>query len=204
MNATITATEGGIHTAMVKIMSEVNAIGKDRKNSAQGYNFRGIDDVYFALHKVMAANGVFTTTEVLDERSEERVGKGGGALIYRILRVKITFWASDGSSVFSVVVGEGMDSGDKASNKALSVAQKYALLQAFLIPTEDPKDPEVDSPELDSLAGDLNRIRTAADLEFLRGLYTSLLAKYRQNAGAVKALAEAKDDRKAELTEATK
>ncbi len=40
-----------------------------------------------------------------------------------------------------------MDSGDKASNKALSIAMKYALLQVFCIPTEDAKDPDADSPK---------------------------------------------------------
>ncbi len=41
-----------------------------------------------------------------------------------------------------------MDSGDKASNKAMSVAHKYAFLQVFCIPTKDDKDPEVDTPQV--------------------------------------------------------
>ena len=44
------------------------------------------------------------------------------------------------------VIGEGMDSGDKASNKAMSVAHKYAIMQLLSIPTEDAKDPENDNP----------------------------------------------------------
>jgi hypothetical protein len=49
---------------------------------------------------------------------------------------------SDGSSVTTVITGEAMDSGDKATNKAMSVALKYALLQMFLIPTDDMRDPD--------------------------------------------------------------
>ena len=40
-----------------------------------------------------------------------------------------------------------MDSGDKASNKALSIGLKYAMLQVFCIPTEDDKDPDAESPQ---------------------------------------------------------
>jgi hypothetical protein len=40
-----------------------------------------------------------------------------------------------------------MDSGDKASNKALSIGLKYAMLQVFCIPTEDEKDPDAQSPQ---------------------------------------------------------
>jgi hypothetical protein len=136
-----------IHEAMVAIMRDVGAISKDRKNTQQNYAFRGVDDVYAALHDILAKHGVFTMPEVMEDRSEERTTKSGGALIYRILRIRYHFIAADGSEVQSIVIGEGMDSGDKASNKAMSVAHKYALLQAFCIPTEDAKDPENDNPE---------------------------------------------------------
>jgi hypothetical protein len=64
-----------------------------------------------------------------------------------MLKMQYTFFADDGSSVKAVVMGEGMDSGDKASNKAMAVAHKYAIVQMFAIPTEDDKDPENDSHE---------------------------------------------------------
>lgn len=40
-----------------------------------------------------------------------------------------------------------MDSGDKSSNKAMSVAFKYACFQALCIPTEEMKDPDGETPE---------------------------------------------------------
>lgn len=136
-----------IHESMIAVMRDVSAIAKNRKNSAQGYQFRGIDDVYAALHDILAEHGIFTLPEVLDDKHEERTSKSGGLLIYRILKIRYTFMASDGTSVTATVIGEGQDSGDKASNKAMSVAHKYCLLQAFCIPTEDAKDPENDSPD---------------------------------------------------------
>ena len=40
-----------------------------------------------------------------------------------------------------------MDSGDKATNKAMAIAMKYALFQVFCIPTEEMKDPDAETPE---------------------------------------------------------
>jgi hypothetical protein len=129
-------------------MEDITAIGKSKKNVAQGYQFRGIDDVYNEIHEILTKHKVFTVPEVVQETHEERPTKSGGLSIYRILKIKYKFYSDDGSSVEATVIGEGMDSGDKASNKAQSVAHKYALLQVFCIPTEDAKDPELDSHDL--------------------------------------------------------
>ena len=64
------------------------------------------------------------------------MNRNGTTLIYSILKIKYTMFAPDGSNVSCTVIGEGMDSGDKASNKAMSVAMKYAMFQLFFIPTE--------------------------------------------------------------------
>jgi len=137
-----------IYKKISDVMNDIDAISKNRKNTqGSGYNFRGIDDVYNELHSVLSKHHVFTVPEVLEERTEERVSKSGGNLIYRILKIKYTFFTEDGSSVTSVVIGEAMDSGDKAANKAMSVAHKYCLLQVFAIPTEEEKDPEVETHE---------------------------------------------------------
>lgn len=138
-------TQGKIYQKIADVMRDIDAIGKQRKNQQQNYNFRGIDDVYNELHAHLGKHGVFTAPEVLEDRTEERTTKSGTALIYRVLKIKFTFYCEDGSSVSTVVIGEGMDSGDKASNKAMAVGHKYALMQVFCIPTEEPKDPENDS-----------------------------------------------------------
>lgn len=137
-----------IYQAINAIMKEVPAIGKDRKNIQQGYNFRGIDDIYNALNEHLAKHGVFATSEVLSHEREERQTARGGTLIYSIITVKFNFYAIDGSSVSMTMIGEGMDSGDKASNKAMSTAYKYAMMQLFCIPTNDAKDTEADHYEV--------------------------------------------------------
>jgi hypothetical protein len=136
-----------IFEAMAEVMRDVDAIGKNQKNQQQGFKFRGIDDVYNAVHPILAKHGVFTVPTVLAERTEERQTRNGGNLIYRILTLKYTFFAADGSSVEAVVIGEGMDSGDKGANKAMAVAHKYALLQTLCIPTEDMIDPDSQTVE---------------------------------------------------------
>lgn len=139
-----------IFKAMINIMRDVGPIGRNKRNSQQNYNYRGIDDLYNELQPICAKYGVFVLPEVLDTKREERQSKVGGLLIYSILRVKFTFYAEDGSNVSSIVEGEGMDSGDKSTNKAMSGAQKYCLTQTFLIPTEEivRDDSDAVSPEV--------------------------------------------------------
>jgi len=137
-----------IYKSISAIMGELEAVGKNQTNQAQKFKFRGIDDVANALSKLLAKHGVFAVPTVLEEKSEERQSKGGGVLIYRILKIQYTFFAEDGSNVTATVIGEGMDSGDKSANKAMSAGFKYALLQVFCIPTEDTPDADKDSHEV--------------------------------------------------------
>ena len=144
----MTTAKKDIHKRMIDIMKEVEFIGKDQKNESQGFKFRGIDDMYNYLHGIMAKHGVYSTAMIMGKEREERKSARGGILAFTTLHIKYTFVAEDGSSVSTEVVGEGMDSGDKSSNKAMAVAHKYALLQAFMIPTAEQKDPDAESPEI--------------------------------------------------------
>lgn len=145
--ASVPAKQGAVYKKAIAVMTDMEALGKGRRNTQQGYNFRGIDDVYNMVQPIMAKHGLIMSSYIMEDRSEERASKGGGVLIYRILKIRYSLIAEDGSSIITEVIGEGMDSGDKATNKAMSVAQKYAILQMFMIPTEEPKDPENDSPD---------------------------------------------------------
>lgn len=129
-------------------MQEAGAITKGRKNDQQGYKFRGIDDVYNEFNPHLADNGVFFCPNVLEMKREERTTKQGSQLIYTVLTVQYDVFASDGTSVRLVTIGEAMDSGDKSANKAMSAALKYAMFQLFCIPTEDEKDTESQTHEV--------------------------------------------------------
>ena len=154
-----------IYQTINKIMEEVPAIGKNKKNAKQGYSFRGIDDVMNKLQPLFAKYKLFIVPELLEQNREERKTSTGGSLLYSICKMKYIFYAEDGSNVEAVVVGEGMDSGDKASNKAMAVALKYALFQVFCIPTEEMKDP--DKEKQPSSISPEEEIKLLADMEEL-------------------------------------
>ena len=137
-----------IQPALIAVMREIPTIGKSQKNTQQGFNFRGIDAVYNELHGLLAKHGIVTIPKAGIPTREERVTKSGSVLTFVSLPMTYQFTAEDGSYVEASVIGEGMDSGDKGTNKAMAIAHKYALLQTFLIPTEEQKDPDFDSHEV--------------------------------------------------------
>lgn len=144
---------GQIYAKMSAVMRDVGAIGKDQKNTAQGFKFRGIDQFVNALYPALTKHGVFLSPRSVNYTQELKDvtrsnGKSGVDKHVTVL-MEYTFWAEDGSSVtIGPVPAEGLDSGDKATNKALSAALKYALIQTFSIPTEDMAEADLESPEI--------------------------------------------------------
>ena len=162
-----------IHKAMAAILREVGAIGKDKKNTAQGFNFRGIDQVYNELHDLFAKNNVYIMTAVNSYDVTEKVNSKGTTLFYTRLNVTFRFIHEDGSEVCSVMVGEAMDSGDKGMNKAYSIALKYALFQAFLIPTEELKDHDSETHNIDAIMTCIVNIEAARDRVELKKVWNA-------------------------------
>lgn len=144
---------GKIYSAIPSIMNDIGAISKDKVNKQQGFKFRGIDDVYNALQPALIKNKVFIVPEIIDQKREVRKSKSGTEMICSVCTIKYTFYAEDGSFVETTVIGEGMDTGDKATNKAMAIAYKYACFQVFCIPTEEMDDPDAESPELEEGKG---------------------------------------------------
>lgn len=148
-----------IYSAINQVMADIGAVGKDQKNEAQGYKFRGIDQMYNALHPALVSHGVFCVPRVLTSETTERVSKSGTPSLRVFLEVEHRFYAPDGSFVEVVMVGEGIDTSDKATNKALSAAYKYALMELFCIPTADLIDADSDSPEAGAIKIDVPKVR---------------------------------------------
>lgn len=137
-----------IHEAIIQVMQRIGAVGKNSLNKSQGYAYRSADDVYNAVAPLMAEYGICSAPKVLQESHETGTSRGGGSLFYTRLLVQYTFFASDGTSVECTVASEGMDSGDKATPKAMTVAHRYAICQLFVIPVADVTiDSERDSHE---------------------------------------------------------
>jgi len=127
-----------IYKAIQSVMQDVCAtgIGKDSQNKDQGFKFRGIDAAMNALAPLMVKHGIICVPKHGASQRFDRITKSGGTLSFVILSSNFDLvQVDDGSSVTVTTNGEGMDSSDKATNKAMSAAFKYALFQAFVVPT---------------------------------------------------------------------
>lgn len=125
----------GIHKSMIAVMRELKEISKDQKNQHFRYSFRGIDQVYNVLHPLLKKHGIFQLPTLVSQDIQRE-----GKTVTAVVVVDYRFVAEDGSEVTTRVIGMGADTGDKATNKALSGAHKYALLQTFVIPCEGMDD----------------------------------------------------------------
>ena len=142
-----------VYEAIAQVMARLSkdGIGKDRRNEQQGYSFRGIDDVYNALAPILSDVGLCILPAVKSREVVERTSSNGRTLFYVNVDVDFTFVSTkDGSSHIVSMPGEAMDSGDKATNKAMSAAFKYACLQAFCIPTEGDNDADATTHVVDT------------------------------------------------------
>lgn len=195
-----------VYQAINAVQAALSAqgIAKNKRNTqGTGYNFRGIDDVYNALAPELAKNGLVVIPRVMSRDAVERTSRQGGALFYITVDVEFDFVSSeDGSKHTARTFGEAMDSGDKATNKAMSAAFKYAMFQTFCIPTEaqdaDAETHEVqsatsewaeainnaDSAEaLDDLARQLSQAKLSPSAKTqLRGIFSAAKAKFTEAA----------------------
>jgi len=168
-----------IAQALSEIMKAVGGIAKKDRNQAQGFNFRGIDSVVNAVSPALQKFGVIVvpSVEEYDYQTVE-IGKNRTAMGHVRVKVTYTFIGANGDSIKATVVGEAMDSGDKATAKAMSVAFRTALLQSLSLPTDE-VDPDATSYERSSAEDVLppeaviKKIGQATDIESL-----SLVGQY--------------------------
>lgn len=140
-----------VYQLIAQVAAEIatEGISKNRKNQQQGYNFRGIDDVYNALAPVIAKHGLVILPRCLSREVTERANKSGGVIFSVTVEAEFDFVSShDGSKHTVKTYGEAMDSADKATNKAMSAAYKYAAFQTFCIPTEGDNDADATSHDV--------------------------------------------------------
>lgn len=185
-----------IYEKMAKILQETKAISKSEKNQQQGFKFRGIDNVMNELHELFSKNEVIVLQEVIDFTTNDRPTKSGGVNTFTRAKIKFKYITTDGSFVETTNVGEAMDSGDKGMNKAMSIALKYSLLQMFLIPTEEQKDPDEQTPEeTDYYAMALQEVNAAQSVQTLTDIWNNY-KDLQSNKDFVKAMTNKKTELK--------
>jgi len=140
-----------VYSAIAAVMADLAkvGIGKEKKNQQQGFMYRGVDDVMNVLAPMLAKHGLLILPRVTKYSCMERQSAKGNALFYTVLEVEYDFvGVEDGSKhLVGPIIGEAMDSGVKSSNKAMSIAYKYACFEAFCIPLEG-MDPDEEAHEV--------------------------------------------------------
>lgn len=121
---------------------QIGPIDKDGSNSYQKYSFQSETAIKYAVENAIRKVGIriIPTYEVLSQY--DRSSKKGGS--NHFVDVMGTFTITDGSeSVIGTMPGSGQDSGEKATAKACTSAQKYFYKQLFNITDKD-EDPDGD------------------------------------------------------------
>jgi len=194
-----------VYNLIAKVSADLcqQGIAKDRRNTQQGYGFRGIDDVYNALAPIISKHGLVILPRVISREVSERMGKTGSSLFYVVVEVEFDFVSShDGTKHTVKTFGEAMDSGDKATNKAMSAAYKYAAFQAFCIPTEGDNDADATTHEVKANTPEFTeKLMLIADAtkETLKDVYEAIYSEYKDYPSLQKEIIKVKDQRKTAL-----
>lgn len=148
----ITKPAPHVYKAISAVMEGLakEGIGKNNKNTQQNYKFRGVDDVYNALAPILAKQQLCVIPRMLSRDHLERQTKSGAVLFYVTVTAEFDFVSALDGTTHKVgpFFGEAMDSGDKATNKAMSAAYKYMAFQTFCIPTEGDNDADATTHEV--------------------------------------------------------
>lgn len=176
-----------IAQALSEVMKAVGGIAKKDRNQAQGFNFRGIDSVVNAVSPQLQKYGVIVVPCVEDYSYDTvEIGRNRTAMGHVKVKVQYKFIGPNNDSIIATVVGEAMDSGDKATAKAMSVAFRTALLQALCLPTDE-LDPDASSYERSNVEDmippsavliQIAQAKTVESLELVASMLNKSKAKY--------------------------
>lgn len=120
---------------ILKIMDEVKSIAKDGTNAHFNYKFASDAAI------LTAVRGAFIKHKLVAIPSQEACERVGDLTTVKVVYTIID--AETGYSCQATAYGQGQDKGDKGAYKAATGAEKYFLLKALMIPTQD--DPEADT-----------------------------------------------------------
>lgn len=135
-----------IYTAFSAAMEEVQAVRKEGFNDSQRYNFRGIDQVVNAVGPIFRKHHIIPIPYHCAAEYRDVLTSTGKPTREVTVSATYRFYGPAGDFIEAVVPGESLDSGDKGTAKAMSVAYRIVLLQSLCIPTDE-RDPDQDSYE---------------------------------------------------------
>lgn len=141
-------TEKGLPLAIkiAKAANDMGAIAKDGKNKSQDFQFISESAIKAAVRKVSAKYGftIFPKQIKNITRYERATSRGGTLYFYDVLQ---EFVVTDGKEeMIGDMMGTGSDTGDKAFNKAVTVALKNFEKQLFNVSDKSENDPDSETP----------------------------------------------------------
>lgn len=175
-----------VDEAMIAVMRELDPVGKHGHNKTQNYRFQAYDDIVAEVGPRMAKYGLRMLPEVVNQQHFTRGAEGRVNVAILTIRYVIRGPLGDELDTPIVVVGEGADTSDKASNKAMTAAKKYAYKQAFEIsdgeddgdhdhPVDDGQPSRASSP-LTWFISQIRRPEVWQNEQTLHALYTKAVA----------------------------
>lgn len=156
-DAEMTKQERKLVKKLSEVMQEVKYIQKTGRNTFHKYTYATESDVAEHVREELAKRFVMMIPNVTETTMREHKNRNGNTEY--IVKVRMEFKFIDGETGEEIsfhTEGEGQDAGDKAVYKAMTGAQKYALLKVFMIPTGD-------DPEEDASVDERNNIKQAQD-----------------------------------------
>jgi hypothetical protein len=132
---------------VLAIMADVQFLAKTDKNTAQNFNFRGIESVVNAVGPSLRKHGGFLTSNIVSSEKSTMTTKNGAVMNVVSATVKFKLYGSEGEPVKGEVFAEGGDTGLMACSKMLSIANRMFMLTLLQLPTGEP-DPDSETHEL--------------------------------------------------------
>jgi len=161
---------------ILAVMHSVQGVAKRDRNSAQGFNFRGIDAVVNKVGPALREAGGFILPEIVNEQHSTALTAKGSQINVVHLTVKFGIYGLDGEPIVGSVAAEAMDSGDKATAKAMSVALRTFLLQVLALPTDEPDPDSFTYEATRDFAGEAEAKALVYDVDGLRALYSEAVS----------------------------
>ncbi|MGD6750950.1 ERF family protein [Streptomyces sp. BH105] len=137
-----------VGVAWLRVRREIRAIGKGELYNQSGtrFNFRGVDTVVNVFGPVTLKHGINVMSSKVEASYGEKLTKSGSKMRECSVLVTWTIMGPMGDTLTLQTMGEALDTADKATTKAQSVALRTLLLGFGLTPTHD-KDPDADRIE---------------------------------------------------------
>ena len=105
--------------ALLAVMADVQAVGKNDFNNQQRYAFRGIDAVVNTVGPAFRKHGVIAVPVNTESRYRDVQTSTGKPSRECTVTVTYRFFGPAGDHIDAVVPGESLDVGDKGTPKAM-------------------------------------------------------------------------------------